>query len=55
MLEGRGGVAEREPAVQLQIVFAFGEGLDQQARAVERVHIGSWLANSIGSNSCRQR
>ena len=35
MLERRGGVVEREPAVQVQIVLTLGERLDQQARAVE--------------------
>ena len=35
MVEGRRGVGEREPAVQVQIVLSLGEGLYQQARAVE--------------------
>ena len=35
MLERRRGVVERQPVVEVQIVRALGERLDQQARAVE--------------------
>src|ERR1017187_3208168 len=54
MLERRGGVAEREPAVQVQIVLALGERLDQQARAVELfISAHGWQIASAGGPAGR--
>ena len=48
------GVVERQPALQLQIVGALGERLDQQARAVEHVRYRVMVGNiSIGSRARR--
>ena len=49
VLKRGGGVAEREPAVQVQIVLALGQRLDQQARAVELfISAHGWQIASAG-------